>query len=217
MNKTISVVDCFVKEPVIYCFNQLVANFPQYRFTYHCPSKMGIQSLKLNPGQSILVLGSASHVHEKLHWHNELAQFLDQELHKGVPVLGICFGHQLMAAFYGGQVGFYNPNEDKILGSRTMEVKIPVLGFKDGEKINLTVTHRQVVKSISNQLEAWATSENHPFDALKHRQLPFYSVQAHPESSTYFCHNDVGMKEDSEILRVQKDGKKLVSAFLSLS
>ena len=51
-----------------------------------------------------LITGSKRSVYEDEPWIAELADFLRTELDRGCKVVGICFGHQLLAHFFGGEV-----------------------------------------------------------------------------------------------------------------
>ena len=51
-----------------------------------------------------VITGSRHSVYDDLPWIAELAAFVQSALDAGKPVVGICFGHQLMAHFFGGRV-----------------------------------------------------------------------------------------------------------------
>src|SRR5690606_10963414 len=57
----------------------------------------------------VLVTGSAAMVTERLDWSERAAGWLREAAHAGLPLLGICYGHQLLAHALGGEVGD-NPN-----------------------------------------------------------------------------------------------------------
>lgn len=57
----------------------------------------------------ILVTGSASMVSSPTPWMETTAAWLREAVSSGVPVLGVCFGHQMLAYALGGKVG-PNPN-----------------------------------------------------------------------------------------------------------
>jgi len=52
-----------------------------------------------------LVTGSRYSVYDDLPWIAELAGFVESAMAQCLPVVGVCFGHQLLAHFFGGQVG----------------------------------------------------------------------------------------------------------------
>ena len=61
----------------------------------------------------IVVTGSPSMVSAKADWSEKTAQWLKQAVDAGIPVLGVCYGHQLLAHALGGEVGV-NPNGRQI-------------------------------------------------------------------------------------------------------
>ncbi|HAL22133.1 MAG TPA: glutamine amidotransferase, partial [Stenotrophomonas sp.] len=56
----------------------------------------------------VLVSGSAAYVTDRAEWSERSAAWLREAAHDGVPVFGICYGHQLLAHALGGEVA-YNP------------------------------------------------------------------------------------------------------------
>src|SRR5690606_40095948 len=52
----------------------------------------------------VLVTGSAAMVTERLDWSERAAGWLREAAHAGLPLLGICYGHQLLAHALGGEV-----------------------------------------------------------------------------------------------------------------
>ena len=55
-----------------------------------------------------IVTGSGAMVTERHDWSERSADWLRESVHAGLPVFGICYGHQLIAHAFGGQVD-YNP------------------------------------------------------------------------------------------------------------
>ncbi|HBN52756.1 MAG TPA: glutamine amidotransferase, partial [Stenotrophomonas sp.] len=55
-----------------------------------------------------IVTGSAAFVTDRADWSERSADWLREAAHGGMPLLGICYGHQLLAHALGGQVD-YNP------------------------------------------------------------------------------------------------------------
>lgn len=55
-----------------------------------------------------LISGSAAFVTDRADWSERSAEWLRDAAHAGMPLLGICYGHQLIAHALGGQVD-YNP------------------------------------------------------------------------------------------------------------
>ncbi len=99
-------------------------------------------------------------------------------LEYGVPILGICYGFQLLALLLGGSVkkgtGEYGRTRVRIL-------KKDVLfdGWSNEEIV--WMSHGDHVSELPRDLELLAVSENGYVAAFKHREKPIYGVQFHPE------------------------------------
>ncbi len=212
MTKQIAIIDPFVKSPVINCFNGLV-NTLGLKATYHSPHLSGLQTLELEKENThaYIILGSASNVEDQLPWHEPLAKFIHQELLKGKPTLGCCFGHQIMCHHFGSEVGFYNKDQEKLLGMRKMILDQDFWGFRKDEVFHIPVTHRQYVSKLGPELIQAGTGL--PQDIVIHRFLPFLGTQGHPEASDYFCSEDIKILSHEEQKVAQKDGKQLILRF----
>lgn len=175
------IIDPFVKQPVNNCFNRLCDLFNAKLYLYQ-PAFFPFDLYTIPQVDAYIVLGSASHVHEKLNWHQSLSHFLHLELQNNKPVLGLCFGHQLIANYYGCSVDFLHQNQDKIIGSRLIEW---------GENTyELGVTHRQSVLTLSNEIISLSSKTEFGHDIIKHKTFPFLGCQAHPEASNQFLQSD---------------------------
>lgn len=128
--------------------------------------------------------------------------------------MGICFGHQLMADFYGGEVDFNDPRE-MLDGSREVEFLKDFGSIKAGSKLTFFKRHEQRVKKISDQLEQVATSPECEFDVLRHKSLPYFGTQTHPEASHDFVSHTLESDLSVDIERqASDDGLTLISNFL---
>jgi anthranilate synthase component II len=101
---------------------------------------------------------------------------------RGVPVLGVCLGHQCIGALYGGDV----VRAPQVMHGKTSEI------HHDGEgvfaalpdPITATRYHSLVVErdSLPADLVVSAHSEDGLVMGLRHREFPVEGVQFHPES-----------------------------------
>lgn len=97
----------------------------------------------------------------------------------GLPILGLCYGHQLIAHLTGGRVG---PAEVREYGVAyaTIEKPLGVLkGLSKREKV--WMSHSDVVFSLPPEFEILAHTENCPVAAFMHKEKPIYGLQWHPE------------------------------------
>jgi GMP synthase (glutamine-hydrolysing) len=215
--KKISIIDCAVQTASHNCFNRLTDEFNR-PFYFHNPAMFSTDSLKRVKADGHIIFGSYSNVYEKLDWQVELSKLMKSEIEKGVPVLGICFGHQLMAEAFGGKVGARNLNVDGLKGSREVEILIDKFGFKKDSKKEIFVAHRFEVKEMPDCFVHLAKSEDCFYDGLAHESLPYFSFQGHPEASDYFAHNTIGKDhlDHQREGKAYKDGLSVIESFINL-
>ena len=97
----------------------------------------------------------------------------------GVPVLGICYGLQLMAHELGGKVGNQAHRE---YGPATIDVKASSPLFQGlPAQLDVWMSHGDRVEALPPGFEPIATTRNAPFAAAEDRGRHFYAVQFHPE------------------------------------
>ena len=100
----------------------------------------------------------------------------------GVPVLGVCLGHQCVGQVYGGRV----ERAPLVMHGKTSEITHDGRGVFVGVPSPFTATryHSLVVArdSVPDVLEVTAESEDGLVMGLRHRELPIEGVQFHPES-----------------------------------
>jgi anthranilate synthase/aminodeoxychorismate synthase-like glutamine amidotransferase len=100
----------------------------------------------------------------------------------GVPVLGVCLGHQCIGALYGGDV----VRAERVMHGKTSEVTHTGVGVFAGLPSPLTATryHSLVVDagSVPDALDVTATTADGVVMGLRHRELPIHGVQFHPEA-----------------------------------
>ncbi len=101
---------------------------------------------------------------------------------RGVPVLGVCLGHQCIGQLYGGQV----VRAPAVMHGKTSEIHHQGHGVFRGLPDPLTATryHSLVVArdSVPDVLEITAETDDGLVMGLRHRELPVEGVQFHPES-----------------------------------
>jgi GMP synthase (glutamine-hydrolysing) len=102
-----------------------------------------------------------------------------QIVDSGIPILGICYGHQLLASYLGCNVVRAHKQE---YGSSYANIKLREGVLKDmSAKEDIWMSHGDTVLSVPNHIKVMATTENCPVAAFMHESLPIFGVQWHPE------------------------------------
>jgi GMP synthase (glutamine-hydrolysing) len=97
----------------------------------------------------------------------------------GVPVLGICYGVQLMAHLLGGEV---QPSKEREYGRGTLHLKGSSPLFKDlPQSFRVWNSHGDRLERLPIGFETIATTENAPYAVIENRGKRFYGLQFHPE------------------------------------
>jgi GMP synthase (glutamine-hydrolysing) len=102
-------------------------------------------------------------------------------LELGVPVLGICYGMQLIAQLVGGQVESSTQREYGRAELRILEPNDLFDGFEKGERSTVWMSHGDRVEMPPSGFELLAATETVPVAAFRAEAKPIFGVQFHPE------------------------------------
>jgi GMP synthase (glutamine-hydrolysing) len=105
-----------------------------------------------------------------------------------LPVLGLCYGHQLIAQILGGTV---LPAKKREYGTTHITIDKPNEILKNlNEKQKVWMSHGDTIHKLPKKFEILAHTENTPVAAFKHKEKTIYGLQWHPE----VIHTENGMK-----------------------
>lgn len=97
----------------------------------------------------------------------------------GVPVLGICYGHQLMATMLGGKVKQGKTKEYGIATMRILKHNSIFSGLNNKQRV--WMSHGDSVENIPKGFEVLSSSDNCKVTAMVNFEKSFYGLQFHPE------------------------------------
>lgn len=135
-----------------------------------------------NDADGIVITGSPAMVSDREHWSEVTAAWLREAVGNDIPVLGICYGHQLLAHAMGGRVD-YHPQ-----GREIGTVPVQLTGeanddplFRDLPPVfDAHLTHRQSVLTLPEGARRLAHSGHEPNQAFRLGRHA-WGVQFHPE------------------------------------
>jgi GMP synthase (glutamine-hydrolysing) len=169
-------------------FTQLIARRLRELSVYAeiLPFDTPIEKIKSRQPVGIILSGGPKSVSENGAPHCDTAVY-----DAGVPVLGICYGMQLMTHALGGQVA---PAPHREFGLATIQINRDAPLFADvPSELRVWASHGDFVKATPAGFEITATSANAPVAAMAAPDRRLYALLFHPE----VAHTDHGL----EILR----------------
>ncbi|OPZ58708.1 MAG: GMP synthase (glutamine-hydrolyzing) [Deltaproteobacteria bacterium ADurb.Bin510] len=114
---------------------------------------------------------------------DESSPTIDHELlEMGLPVLGICYGLQLMTKILGGEVKKRHSDRGGEYGAATIAISNNETLFGGlGSMMDVWMSHGDHVASIPQGFSIIASTDSCPVGAMENRDKRFYGVQFHPE------------------------------------
>ena len=97
------------------------------------------------------------------------------------PVLGICYGMQLIAHIEGGQVIRTDRREYGRAEMKVLEPKGLFAGFSTKEPVTAWMSHGDHIEKPPKGYRVTAESNGNPISAFRHETRPIFGVQFHPE------------------------------------
>ena len=157
-------------------YNQLIARRVRENNVY-CevyPYSKALAKIKEIQPKGIIFTGGPNSAYEAN------APKMDAEVFElGIPVLGLCYGMQLMAQSLGGNVAKADTKE---FGKTQTHFETDSLLFKGLPKEAITwMSHVDFVEKLPKGFEKIAYTDNCPVAAMQHVEKKFYAMQYHPE------------------------------------
>jgi len=133
---------------------------------------------------AVVITGSPAMVSAREEWSERTAKWLQSAVDDGLPVLGVCYGHQLLAHALGGRVG---PNPaGRQIGTVTaqridLDIKDPLIGHLP-QSFPAQTSHSEVVLEAPRGAVRLATSPRDGNFVLRYAENA-WGLQFHPEFS----------------------------------
>lgn len=163
-------------------------------FSEILPHDISFEKLKSLGPSAIILSGGPMSVYD------QDALSVDVEIFKlGIPVLGICYGLQLISKAFGGTV---SPSKNREYGKTILQVTEETLLFQDVAKESIVwMSHGDFVTKAPAGFLVSAKTKNSPICSIENKEKNIYGIQFHPE----VMHSTEGQKILSNfIFRIAK-------------
>ena len=105
-----------------------------------------------------------------------------KRLHKKIPILGVCLGHQIIGQVFGSKI----IQAKKLMHGKTSKIKSKKIGILKNLPSTFEATryHSLIIdkKTLSNDLEITAETADGVIMGVQHKKFNVHGVQFHPES-----------------------------------
>ena len=127
--------------------------------------------------KGIVLSGGPLNVYE-----NKKFKFDKKILELNIPILGICFGHQILSKVLGGKVKQAKQREFGLAEVKKISKSLLTNNFFDKKnKSKVWMSHADQVVKIPKNFKKIASSKNSKFTIIENKVKNFYGVQFHPE------------------------------------
>lgn len=146
------------------------------------PVYRNIMPGNLNKFSAVIITGSTSMVTDYSAWSVNTMLWLKSIIEKNIPILGICFGHQLLGETFRGKVEYRSSGKE--FGN--VSIRLTQDGKKDPllnvlpENFTGFVSHDQSITRLPPNAVILAENEAEPFHAVSFGEK-IWGVQFHPE------------------------------------
>ncbi len=149
------------------------------------PCFVSLEEVKSFSPSGIILSGGPSSVYDKN------APLIDKEIFNlGIPILGICYGAQLITHLLGGRVERSEKREFGLAYIEILERNRLFKGLRKTKKYKVWMSHSDRIEKLPQGFYTLARTENSPFASIAHKEKKLYGVQFHPE----VVHTEIGMK-----------------------
>jgi len=149
----------------------------------------GIFPESINECNAWLITGSKHGAYEDFPWIPPLEELICDIYAANIPMVGICFGHQIMAQTLGGKVEKFGG----LWGVGTNEYNHP-----DGTTTKLQAMHQDQVVKLPPDTEVIASSDFCKYAGIAYKNKAL-SYQAHPEFTPRFTEQLIKLREGTTI------------------
>lgn len=128
--------------------------------------------------KGVILSGGRGYPYEPLNLTSNFVALMNFD----VPTLGVCLGHEIIAAAYRCRIKKLEKYHQKKEIVRITQDD-PIFEGVEAKEVKLVKQHYYHVSELSSHFISLAESDTTPNEIIKHREKPLYGFQAHPEVS----------------------------------
>ena len=158
-------------------YDQLIARRVREEHVFaevHAYNGISLEQIRAENYVGIIFTGGPNSVYDERSPHYDPAI-----LSLGIPILGICYGDQLMAFMAGGDIRSAGASGE--YGKTTLRVKSSLLFSGVDEESICWMSHTDYISAVPDGFTTIASTDKCPCAAMENAQKRLYGVQFHPE------------------------------------
>lgn len=169
----------------------------------------------------IFLSGSPHGAYEDVPFINREHDLIEKAAEKQIPMLGICFGSQILGSALCGRDQVFR-RDDCEIGYKTLttsdEAKDDLLTAEVGESFDMFVWHNDEVKAEHPDMTILASTDICPNQVWRYRDAPIWGIQGHPEvtrvqAPIWFEQNRARMEKDgADVDRLKSQADEAATA-----
>ena len=174
---------------------------PQHDFTTF-DVRIGELPRRADICDAYIITGSASGVYDGDSWIASLKDFL-RDASGQTAMVGICFGHQVMAEAFGGQV--VKAPRGWGIGLHRYDIDQHADWMDDARSIAVPASHQDQIVKLPADARVLGGSEFTPYGIVEYPQRRAMSLQSHPEFSPEYAAALIELRRSSKYTPEQAD------------
>jgi GMP synthase (glutamine-hydrolysing) len=152
----------------------------------------------------IFISGSPHGAYEDIPFIHREHELIQEAAEKAIPMLGVCFGHQILASALCGRDQVFRRDHCEV-GYKRLDVTTAALDDEIASdihpKFDMFVWHNDEVRGDHPDMTIIATTNDCPNHIFRYRDLPIWGIQGHPEvtveaSRVWFEENRADLEAD---------------------
>lgn len=175
------ILNCIINKSNIAYFDDVILEkifieFPNYKILHIGESAF---EYDLSPFSHLLITGSELSASKENEWDNEIYRIIRYFIQKKKAILGICYGHQMLAKAILGNMSCRKAKIPEFGWQNTNIITNPI--FENITEPIFALSHYDEVCNLTDDFSIIASTKECPVQGFQYKNLPIWGVQFHPE------------------------------------